>query len=242
MKPMRLNHILSAAGLTSRRKADSWIAAGRVRVNGRIARQLGIQAVWGRDQIQVDGREIPVPPEKIYLMLNKPFGYLSSLDDPAGRPLVTDLIKDIPDRIYPVGRLDFDSMGLLLMSNDGEWTYRLTHPRFQVPKTYKVTVRGDVSSEDLLALKKGVMLDDGPSGPSNVSFIKRSHEKSLLRMTIKQGKSRQVRRMFDAVDREVIHLIRIGFGNLVLGDLKVGHYRHLEPSEVAALMKSVGMK
>jgi len=242
MKPQRLNHILSAAGLTSRRKADIWISTGRVKVNGRTVRQLGTQAEWGRDQIQVDGREIPAPPQKIYLMLNKPFGYLSSLDDPAGRPLVTDLIKDIPERIYPVGRLDFDSMGLLLMSNDGEWTYRLTHPRYQVPKTYKVTVRGDVSSQDLLALKKGVMLDDGPSGPSSVSFIKRGSDKSLLRMTIKQGRSRQVRRMFDAVEREVIHLIRIGFGNLVLGDLKVGHYRHLETSEVLGLMKSVGLK
>jgi len=242
MKPQRLNHILSAAGLTSRRKADIWISTGRVKVNGRTVRQLGTQAEWGRDQIQVDGREIPAPPQKIYLMLNKPFGYLSSLDDPAGRPLVTDLIKDIPERIYPVGRLDFDSMGLLLMSNDGEWTYRLTHPRYQVPKTYKVTVRGDVSSQDLLALKKGVMLDDGPSGPSSVSFIKRGSDKSLLRMTIKQGRSRQVRRMFDAVEREVIHLIRIGFGNLVLGDLKVGHYRHLETSEVLGLMKSAGLK
>jgi 23S rRNA pseudouridine2605 synthase len=241
-RPQRLNHILSAAGLTSRRKADSWISTGRVKVNGRTVIKLGTRAVWGRDQIQVDGHDIPAPPQKIYLMLNKPFGYLSSLDDPAGRPLITDLIKDIPERIYPVGRLDFDSMGLLLLSNDGEWTYRLTHPRYQVPKTYKVTVRGDVSTEDLLALKKGVILDDGPSGPSSVSFIKRGSEKSLLRMTIKQGRSRQVRRMFDAIDREVIHLIRIGFGNLVLGNLKVGEYRHLEPSEVEGLMKSVGLK
>jgi len=242
MENQRLNHILASAGLASRRKADSWISSGRVKVNGRVVRELGTKAVWGRDQIQVDGQDIPVPPRKIYLMLNKPFGYLSSLDDPAGRPLVTDLIKDIPERIYPVGRLDFDSLGLLLMGNDGEWTYRLTHPRYQVPRTYKVTVRGDISGEALLSLKKGVMLDDGPSGPSNVSFIKKGAGKSLLRMTIKQGKSRQVRRMFEAVGSEVIHLIRIGFGNLVLGDLKVGHYRHLESSEVAALMKSVGMK
>ncbi|MBW2096205.1 MAG: rRNA pseudouridine synthase [Deltaproteobacteria bacterium] len=238
----RINQILSAAGLTSRRKADTWILDGRVTVNGRVVRQLGSRAVWGEDRIQVDGKDLPAPPQKIYLMLNKPFGYIASLEDPEGRPVVTELIKDIKARIYPVGRLDFDSLGLLLMTNDGEWAYRLTHPRYQVPRTYKITVRGSVSHEALRALQKGVMLEDGPSGPARVSLITAQPQKSLLRMTIAQGRSRQVRRMLETVGYEVIHLIRIGYGSLELGTLKVGHYRHLEPAEVEALKRFVGLK
>jgi len=241
-KARRINQILSAAGLTSRRKADTWILEGRVMVNGRVVRQLGSRAVWGEDRIQVDGRAIPAPPQKIYLMLNKPFGYIASLEDPEGRPVVTQLIKDIKARIYPVGRLDFDSLGLLLMTNDGDWAYRLTHPRYQVPRTYKVTVRGSVSREAVAALKKGVMLEDGPSGPARVSLITTQPQKTLIRMTITQGRSRQVRRMLESVGYEVIHLIRIGYGSIELGTLKVGHYRHLDPSEVDALKRFVGLR
>lgn len=241
-KPRRINQILSAAGLTSRRKADTWILEGRVMVNGRVVRKLGSRAVWGEDRIQVDGREIPTPPQKIYLMLNKPFGYIASLEDPEGRPVVTQLIRDIKTRIYPVGRLDFDSLGLLLMTNDGDWAYRLTHPRYQVPRTYKVTVRGNVSHEAVTALKKGVTLEDGPSGPARVSLITAQPQKTLIRMTITQGRSRQVRRMLEAVGYEVVHLIRIGYGSIELGTLKVGHYRHLDPSEVDALKRFVGLR
>ncbi|OPX38280.1 MAG: pseudouridine synthase [Deltaproteobacteria bacterium] len=239
--PQRINQILSSAGLTSRRKADTWIVQGRVSVNGRVVRQLGTRAVWGLDRIQVDGKDVPSPPEKIYLMLNKPFGYIASMDDPEGRPVVIDLVTDIKARVYPVGRLDFDSLGLLLMTNDGEWAYRLTHPRYQVPRTYKVTVRGTVSPEAVKALTKGVMLEDGPSGPARVSVITRQPQKSLLRMTITQGRSRQVRRMLEAVGNEVIHLIRIGYGSLELGNLKVGQYRYLETDEVDALKRMVGL-
>ena len=241
-KAQRINHILSAAGITSRRKADTWILDGRIKVNGRLVRQLGVRAVWGQDRIEVDGRELRDPPQKIYLMLNKPFGYLASLGDPAGRPLVTDLIKDIPGRIYPVGRLDFDTLGLLLMTNDGNWAYRLMHPRYRVPGTYKVTAGGSISNEALASLKKGVLLEDGPSGSARVSLIKREPAKTLLRITITQGRTRQVRRMLQAVGYEVTHLIRIGYGTLELGNLKVGHYRFLEPIEVVALKRLVGLK
>lgn len=241
-KGQRINWILSAAGLTSRRKADALILQGLVTLNGSVVRQLGTRAVWGQDRIQVDGREVPSPPEKIYLMLNKPFGYIASLEDPEGRPIVPELIRDIKERLYPVGRLDFDSLGLLLMTNDGEWAYRLTHPRYQVPRTYKVTVRGSVSHEAVSTLKNGVMLEDGPSGPARVSLITEQPQKTLLRMTITQGRSRQVRRMLEAVGYEVIHLIRIGYGSLDLGNLKVGRYRYLEPAEVDELKRSVGLK
>lgn len=241
-KAKRINWILSAAGLTSRRKADTLILQGRVTVNGRVVRELGTRAIWGEDRIQVDGRDVPSPPEKIYLMLNKPFGYIASLEDPEGRPVVIDLIRDIKARVYPVGRLDFDSLGLLLMTNDGEWAYRLTHPRYRMPRTYKITVRGGVSHEAVNALENGVMLEDGPSGPARVSLITGQPQKTLLRMTITQGRSRQVRRMLEAVGYDVIHLIRIGYGNLELGNLKVGKYRFLEPDEVDGLKRSVGLK
>lgn len=241
-KARRINWILSAAGLTSRRKADTLILQGRVTVNGRVVRELGTRAIWGEDRIQVDGRDVPSPPEKIYLMLNKPFGYIASLEDPEGRPVVIDLIRDIKARVYPVGRLDFDSLGLLLMTNDGEWAYRLTHPRYRMPRTYKITVRGGVSHEAVNALENGVMLEDGPSGPARVSLITGQPQKTLLRMTITQGRSRQVRRMLEAVGYDVIHLIRIGYGNLELGNLKVGQYRFLEPDEVDGLKRSVGLK
>jgi pseudouridine synthase len=241
-KTRRLNQILSLAGLTSRRKADAWIKAGRVTVNGHPVSAPGVKAVWGVDRIQVDGQEIPGPSERLYLMLNKPFGYVSSLSDPQGRPLVTDLLRDIPQRVYPVGRLDFDTLGLLLLTNDGDWAHRLTHPRYRVPRTYKVTVAGPIPETALTALSTGVRLEDGRFYKSIVSLVSRTGKQSLIRMTLMRGKSRQVRRMLEATGSRVVHLIRTHYGNLALGDLKVGEYRHLEMEEVAGLNKLVGLE
>lgn len=235
---MRVNRILSLAGLTSRRKADDWIKSGRLQVNGNVITDPGVKAVWGTDDIRIDGAKIPAPSSRLYLMLNKPFGYISTLDDPQGRPLATDLLKGVPDRVYPVGRLDFDSLGLLLFTNDGEWAYRLTHPRYGVPRTYKVTVAGEITEEAVNRLKKGVRID-GEALRARVAVLSRKADRSLLRMTIAQGKSRQVRRMCEAVGFKVIHLIRTSFGTLTLGDLKVGEYRFLEHEEVAAMRRLV---
>jgi 23S rRNA pseudouridine2605 synthase len=232
---------LSSAGLTSRRKADQWILSGRITVNGTSAKALGTTAFWGRDDIRVDGQKIPLPPQRHYLILNKPFGTICSLDDPEGRPLVTDLLKDVTVRVYPVGRLDFDTLGLLLLTNDGEFAHRLTHPRFHVPKTYKVTVQGTITDEALMRLKQGVNLDDGSVCRARADLINRNNEKSILRMTITQGKSRQVRRMLEEVGYKVIHLIRTGFGTLRLEDLKIGHYRYLDPRELQELKKMARM-
>lgn len=237
----RVNRILSLAGVTSRRKADEWIQAGRVAVNGQVVREPGAKAVWGTDEIRVDGRPISNPSDRIYLMLNKPFGYVSSLRDPEGRPVVTDLLTGIKERVYPVGRLDFDSLGLLLLTNDGEWAHRLTHPRFHVPKTYKVTVEGEVSGSVLQRLHDGVYLEEGSSGPAKVTVIGRHGDQTDLRMTITSGKKRLVRRMIEAVDCRVVHLIRTGFGLLELKNLKIGHYRRLEPDEVEATKKMAGL-
>jgi 23S rRNA pseudouridine2605 synthase len=217
------------------------IKAGRVSLNGRVVKEPGVQAVWGVDRIEVDGRTVPDPAERLYLMLNKPFGYVSSLSDPDGRPVVADLVKDVGRRVYPVGRLDFDTLGLLLFTDDGEWAFRLTHPRFRVPKTYKVTVGGPISDTALKDLEKGVPLEDGFSGPVKITLVRRDGRASILRMTITSGRKRLLRRMVEAAGYTVIHLIRIGFGSLELGNLKIGQYRLLEPSEVEETKIMVGL-
>lgn len=240
-KALRINRILSLAGLTSRRKADEWIKKGRITVNGLLVTKLGTRAIWGKDRIQLDGKDIPKTRQGLYLLLNKPFGYICSLLDPEGRPLVTDLLKDIPERVYPVGRLDFDTLGLLFLTNDGDLTYRLTHPSYEVPRTYKVTVDGKITDKALKDLRAGVQLEDGPSGRSKATIISKNNMKSIIRLTITQGRQRQVRRMLQAVNYKVVHLIRTSFGPLSLGNLKVGKYRYLETVEVEPLKKMVGL-
>ena len=241
MKAQRINRILSLAGVTSRRSADDWIKSGRITINDRPVTALGTRAIWGSDSIKVDGREIPEPSPRIYLILNKPFGYVCSLKDPEGRHLVTELLNGITQRVYPVGRLDFDSLGLLLFTNDGDCAYRMTHPRYQIPRTYKVTVDGKITDEAVNRLRKGVQLEDGPSGQSKATIVSRNEKQSIIRTTITQGRTRQVRRMLEAVGYNVVHLMRTGFGKLRLGDLKVGDYRFLEKNEVDDMKRMVGL-
>ena len=240
-KKERLNKIISMAGIASRRRADELISSGLVAVNGRVEISLGSKAVWGVDSITIDGQAIPDPPRKIYVMLHKPFGYVSTLRDPEGRPIIRDLTKAIKERVYPVGRLDFDSQGLLILTNDGELAHRLMHPRFHIPRTYKVTIEGSIPDTSAQRLRKGIPLDDGPTNPAHVRIISREGERSVVRITIFEGRSREIRRMFEAVGHKTIHLIRIGYGSLHLGDLKVGKYRHLKDSEVKTLRTSVGL-
>jgi len=241
-KAERLNKIIAMAGIASRRRADELISQGLVMVNGHKERKLGARAVWGIDAIEVDGHPIPGPPKRAYVMLNKPFGYVSTLRDPEGRPIIRDLIIDIKERIYPVGRLDFDSQGLLILTNDGELSFRLMHPKFRIPRTYKVIVDGSLSDASVQQLKKGILLDDGLTNPAQVKIIDRQQGKSVVRITIFEGRSREVRRMFEAVGHKPLKLIRTGYGGLTLGSLKVGKYRHLRSVEVKTLRSSVGLK
>jgi len=240
-KKERLNKILAISGITSRRRADELISSGLVTVNGLVEKRVGSKAVWGVDSINVDGHPVPDPPKKIYLLLNKPFGYVSTLHDPEGRPIIRDLVKDVKERIYPVGRLDFDSSGLLILTNDGELAFRLMHPKFHIPRTYKVIVEGVISDKSVERLTKGVSLDDGPTNPARVRIIETQQGRSVVRITIFEGRSREIRRMCEAVGHKTLKLTRIGYGNLDLGDLKVGKYRHLKNVEVKALRKSVGL-
>jgi 23S rRNA pseudouridine2605 synthase len=225
--------------LASRRRADELIAAGRITVNDQRITAPGTLAVWGRDRILLDGGEIPGPSHRIYLMLNKPFGYISALSDPQGRAVVTDLVQDVGERVYPVGRLDFDTLGLLLLTNDGAWAHRMMHPRHHIPRTYKVSVEGSIEDSSLERLRRGLFLEDGFSGKARVTLLKREPERSILRITIHMGRSRIVRRMVDALGYRVVQLIRIAFGPLVLGDLKVGSYRHLSDSEVRNAVRPI---
>ncbi|MDR9853778.1 pseudouridine synthase [Paenibacillus sp. VCA1] len=232
----RLQKILAQAGIASRRKCEELILAGKVEVNGETVSVLGTKADPEQDIITVEGK--PIRNEtKIYVMLNKPKGVITSAKDPAGRKIVTDYIKGIKERIYPVGRLDYDTEGLLLLTNDGEFANMLTHPKHHVPKTYLATVEGIPHGSDLDKLRAGIQLEDGMTSPAEVEYkdIDVDKNEAVITITIHEGRNRQVRRMFDAISHKVIRLKRVSFGDLQLQNLKRGLYRHLTKNEVEAL-------
>jgi 23S rRNA pseudouridine2605 synthase len=231
----RLQKILSSAGITSRRAAEVMITAGRVAVNGQIVTELGSKADPETDKITVDGKPVAISKKRIYLLLNKPAGYVTTLSDPGGRPVVTELLKEIPERLYPVGRLDFNTEGLLLLTNDGEWANRLAHPSHEVEKEYLIKIRGTLGSDKIALLSKGVKLDDGMTAPAKVEVIRVLEKNVWFTMTIHEGRYRQVRRMCEAVDLPLVKLKRIRYGNILLGELKAGEYRLLDPAEAKLL-------
>lgn len=231
----RLQKILSSAGITSRRSAEVMITAGRVAVNGQIVTELGSKADPETDKITVDGKPVAISKKRIYLLLNKPAGYVTTLSDPDGRPVVTELLKDIPERLYPVGRLDFNTEGLLLLTNDGDWANRLAHPSHEVEKEYLVKIRGSLGSDKIALLTKGVKLDDGMTAPAKIEIIRVLEKNVWFTMTIHEGRYRQVRRMCEAVELPLVKLKRIRYGNILLGELKTGEYRLLDPAEAKLL-------
>jgi len=224
---MRLNAFLARAGVASRRGADKLIKAGRISVNGRLG-QLN-DDVSEADDVKVNGRRIGVQ-QKRYILLNKPAGYVTTLKDPENRVKVTDLIK-IEERVVPVGRLDFNTTGALLLTNDGELAYKLMHPSFKVDKTYEVGVQGSITTEKLNMLSNGVVLEDGKTAPAKARKI----SDNLLELTIHEGRNRQVRRMLEAVGLPVIKLHRSKYASLYVKDLKPGHWRDLTPAEITSL-------
>ncbi len=231
----RLQKIIAAAGITSRRAAEEMILDGRVSVNGVVVTELGTKADPATDRITVDGALLR-PTEKLYyVLLHKPAGYVTSLKDPQGRQLVTELVQDVGARLFPVGRLDYNSEGLLLMTNDGEWANRLMHPRHQVDKEYHVRVRGKVDPQQVRRLTEGVELEDGRASGASVRVLKADQSNDWLSITIREGRNRQVRRMCSAVGLSVVRLRRIRYGNLTLGGLKPGEYRLLTTEEAQGL-------
>ncbi len=239
----RLNRFLARAGVASRRGADEMIAAGRVRVNGRRVPPSGMEIDAGRDQVTADGEPVLPLSRHRYLAVNKPLGVVVSAGDPRGRRTVFDLLPpdQRPDaaatRLFAVGRLDMDSSGLLLLTSDGELSNRLLHPRWKVPKEYRVRVSGRPPERDLRRLRRGVALDDGPTQPCQVDLVGFAGGVAELRVVLTEGRNRQVRRMFDAIGHPVRALQRTRFGPIGLGHLHGGHVRALRPDEVAVLRR-----
>jgi pseudouridine synthase len=235
----RLQKVLAQAGVASRRAAEELIAAGRVRVNGEVVTEMGRRVLPG-ERVEVGDRVVTGPAPRVYLALNKPTSYVTTARDPEGRPTVFDLVR-VRERVYPVGRLDWDSEGLLLLTNDGELTHRLTHPRYGVEKEYHALVDGHASQITVDRLAAGVPLDDGVTAPAAARRLRPTPTGDWLSVTIHEGRHRQVRRMLEAVGHPVRRLVRVRVGPIELADLPAGQFRALGPAEVAALRALVGL-
>jgi len=230
----RIQKILAEMGVASRRKAEEMIEEGRVVVNGKVAR-LGEKADPLVDHIKVDGKLLTKPEPKVYFIFNKPRGVVTSLYDPEGRPTVKDFLKGIRQRVYPVGRLDYDSEGLLILTNDGELAYSILHPSKEIPKTYLVKVKGKIDEDSIEKLRKGVKIEGGMTAPAKVIKISETEENSWIEITIHEGRKRQIRRMLLKVGHPVLKLKRIKIANLKLGSLKPGEMRRITPEELKKL-------
>ena len=233
---MRLNKYIADAGICSRRKADELIANGNVKVNGATMREMGYQVEDG-DVVMANGKKIETVGKKVYVAVNKPLGYITSMDDDKDRPTVAELVADIPERLFPVGRLDYNTTGLLIMTNDGQLTYTLTHPKHEVYKTYVAKVAGVLSDTRIAKLRKGVDIGGFITSPAKVKVIKQMPRHAIVEISIKEGKNRQVRKMFAAVGNKVQELQRVAIGDIKLGRLMEGHYRKLNREEIEYLKK-----
>lgn len=231
----RLQKVIAHAGIASRRKAEELIKEGKVTVNGKTISELGVK-VTGSDRIEVNGIKIDRE-EPVYFLLYKPRGVISASEDDKGRKVVTDFFEDVPQRIYPVGRLDYDTSGLLLLTNDGEFANLLMHPRYEVDKVYVAKIKGIPPKETLKKLEKGIQLEDGKTAPARVKMlsIDKRKQSSIVQLTIHEGRNRQVRRMFEAIGFDVLKLKREEYGFLNLQGLRAGEARELTPHEVKRL-------
>ena len=236
---VRLQKALAQAGVASRRASEELIAAGRVEVNGKVVTEQGMRVDPERDTIRVDGSRIPPPRRHLYLVLNKPRGVVSTMDDPDGRPTLEQYVPR-RQRLFHVGRLDTDTEGLLILTNDGDFANKLAHPSHEVPKTYLVEVEGLLDNQTLRRLEKGLTLEDGPIKPDKVKLVTRAESRSMVQITLHSGRNRIVRRMFDSVGHPVRRLSRISIGPVRLGQLAVGETRELTREELGALLDLVG--
>ena len=250
MSPMeRLQKVLAMAGVASRRTSEDIIRQGRVQVNGRVIMEQGVKVDPAVDHVTVDGIPLPRAAPSVYILLHKPAGVLSTASDEFGRKTVLDLVP-ATERLYPVGRLDAESEGLILLTNDGELTARLTHPRYGHTREYRALVHGQPKEGELQKMRRGIVLDDGPSGPAEVEVLAPGHIRhedlplpdrdcAWLKIVIREGRKRQIRRMCEIIGHPVVRLIRIGMGPLSLGTLPAGKYRFLKPAEVKALQATL---
>lgn len=228
----RLQKILARAGVASRRQAEELIRQGKVAIDGRVVTDMGIRIDATAHKITVNGVQISSPEQQVYFLLNKPAGYVTTVRDPQGRPTVIDLFQDIHQRLFPVGRLDLDTEGALLMTNDGDLANRILHPRHEVTKTYIVEVSGSPSQKEISRLEKGIMVEGKKTWPALIKFISAQKKSSKFQITIHEGRKRQIKKMFEAIGFPVLHLKRIAYGKLQLGNLKTGQYRALSEKDL----------
>ncbi len=231
---MRINKYIAQAGIASRRKADELITNGNVKVNGAVMKELGYDVKDG-DDVQVNGTQVKNNRKLVYVLVNKPLGMITSAKDEKDRATVMELVQDIDERLFPVGRLDYNTTGALIMTNDGKLTYRITHPKHELEKTYRVLVKGVVSEEKVRRLRSGVDIGGYITKKAKVQIIKGGQNSTLVEVSIHEGKNRQVRKMFAAVGNPVQELERVAIGKIRLGHLKPGHYRKLTREEVEYL-------
>jgi len=237
MAEIRLHKYMAESGVASRRKCEELIAMGRVEVDGKKVTEPGMK-ISGNEEIKVDGRVIRHEQKKVYILLNKPVGYISSARDQFSRKTVLDLTEGIKERIYPVGRLDYDTSGLIILTNDGELTNMLTHPRHEIHKVYRAVISGRLKDEDKEKLEMGVVIDNYKTAPAKIKLIEKSGPNSVVEIAIHEGRNRQVRKMFESLGYAVLKLKRIAIGPIMLGDLEEGKWRHLSKQEIETLRKS----
>lgn len=234
----RLQKYLANCGVASRRKCEEYILQGKVKVNGEIVTELGTKINPEKDAIQFENKTIKENAKQVYILLNKPIGYVTTSDDQFGRDTVLDLVK-VRERVVPVGRLDMYTSGALILTNDGDFVYKVTHPKHEIEKTYTVTIKGIVQQSEVKQLREGVQIEDYTTRPAKVKILKTDTEKDISRLeiTIHEGKNRQVRKMCEAVGRKVLALHRSKIGNIGVKDIELGKWRYLNPKEVNELLK-----
>ena len=231
---MRINKFIASYTLYSRRKAEDIILSGRVKINDKIITSLSFDVDEDNDTLKIDDKLINIDKKLIYIMLNKPEGYITTVKDQFDRKSVVDLVSDIKERIYPVGRLDYETSGLLILTNDGDLTYKLTHPKHEVGKTYMAIVKGIPTEDSLNKFREGLLIEDYKTAPAKIKVVKTVLDKnySICKVKIYEGKNRQVRKMFKAINHPVMRLKRVAVGDIVLKDLELGEYRHLTKEEI----------
>ncbi|HET97280.1 MAG TPA: rRNA pseudouridine synthase [Desulfurivibrio alkaliphilus] len=233
----RLQKVLARAGIGSRRAAEEYIAAGRVMVDGCPVTRMGLQVDPELQQITFDGHPLSFPEEKVTVLLNKPAGYVTTMHDPQGRPLVGSLVKEPGLRLFPVGRLDLETEGALLLTNDGDLANRILHPRYEIKRTYQATVQGLPAASDLQSLRRGIELEGRRTWPAEIRTLRRRDGDCTLEVIIHEGRKRQVRKMFAAIGHPVLRLKRVAYGGLRLGDLASGAYRRLDPEDIRRIFQ-----